>query len=171
MFLFSCTETGSIHQSVFFCEIKVKYIYLQFFVWQLHSCVLLSRKTTEWNKQAKGRIEASPLVVFWLKTLCPFYRVCCFCCCFLLTLFDLWHWNSFPTALCRLLMPVEPVCLLKEQVHCQTMAVWWGERLRGWAWRERADLWLVPFQMSWGICCWCKRSHPLYYLWHLHVFP
>lgn len=40
--------------------------------------VLLSRKNTEKNKQAKGQTEAGSLVVLWLKTFCPFYRVCRF---------------------------------------------------------------------------------------------
>lgn len=56
-----------------------------------------------------------------------------------------------PNPLCRLVMLVEPVRLLEEQVHRQTMAVRWRERLRGRPRRERADLRLVPFQMSWGM--------------------
>lgn len=53
--------------------------------------------------------------------------------------------SLFPAALCRLVLPVEPVCLLEEQVHRQTVAVWRGERLRGRPGRERADLRWVPF--------------------------
>lgn len=125
-------------------------------------CVLLSRKAKEKNKQAKGQVGVSPLFEFWLKMLCSLCRLWHICCCFLLTLCDLWHWSSSSTALCRLVLLVEPVRLLQEQVHCQAVAVRRGERLWGRPGWERADLWLVPFQLSCKVWCCYKRSHSPY---------
>lgn len=125
----------------------------------VHVCVLLSWKAKEKNKQAKGQVGVSPLSEFWLKMLCSLCRLWHICCCFLLTLRDLWHWNSSSTALCRLILLVEPVRLLQEQVHCQAVAVRRRERLWGRPGWERADLWLVPFQLSCKVWCCYKRSH------------
>lgn len=56
--------------------------YLHSFSWQPHWCLLISRKSSEKNKHARGQIRARPLVVFWLKMLWLSYRWCWGCCCF-----------------------------------------------------------------------------------------